>query len=63
MFLASSLKAQCTLNETYMLLEAACVIIGTDAHSLQPIYFRLNHLLCMKPSIITTVNIDIFVFI
>ena len=43
--------------------ETGCTIIGPDAYSLWPIYFYLKHLPCMKPSIITTVNRDVFVFI
>ena len=43
--------------------ESGCIIIGTDAYSLQPIYFYLKHLRCMKLSIITAVNRDVFVFI
>lgn len=43
--------------------ETGGIIVGTDACSLQPIYFYLEHLHCMKPSIITTVNRDVFVFI
>lgn len=60
---ASSPASQGNVKWSTYATETGCIIIGPDAYSLWPIYFYLKHLPCMKPSIITTVNRDVFVFI